>query len=185
MGPYRFAAEQRARYSGDFRTAAREALAGADEQLQLRTEMLCTALQDGLFLGDVVLVRDCLASIEASEDATSLLNQAVIRTGRAGIAALEGRSDDALTDLRVGLDGFDRLGVDYFRAEAILIAVRLLGPGNAELRGLAEEARLVFERLGAKPYLTWLEDALTRSMSDSPAATVDGSRASLGAAEPH
>ena len=56
------------------------------------------------------------------------------------------------------------IGYDFGVARVELDAVLLLGSDAPELRAVAEEARAVFERVGARPYLDWL----TRPRPDRP-----------------
>jgi hypothetical protein len=63
-----------------------------------------------------------------------------------------------------------RLGVPWRQAVFTLALVHALGPGDPELRERAGEAREIFGRLGAKPFLAWLDEALGDPSRESSAA---------------
>jgi class 3 adenylate cyclase/tetratricopeptide (TPR) repeat protein len=81
----------------------------------------------------------------------------------AGIAALEGRSSDAVAGYLDVLQRWQGLGLYFDFARAALDFVLLVGPEVPEARTAAAEARPIFERLGARPYLERLDAALARS----------------------
>ena len=88
-----------------------------------------------------------------------------LRFLRVGLIALEGDSNEALRDGRAVIAEYARLGLPWRQAVATLAPVKVLGPQDAELRERAGEARDTFTRLGAKPFLAWLDAALV----DAPA----------------
>jgi class 3 adenylate cyclase/tetratricopeptide (TPR) repeat protein len=88
----------------------------------------------------------------------------------AGIAALEGRSSDAVAGYLDVLAQWEALGLHFDSARAALDFVLLVGPEIPEARTAAAEARPIFERLGARPYLERLDAALARS--SEPAGVV-------------
>jgi hypothetical protein len=79
---------------------------------------------------------------------------------RAGYAAVDGRADDAVEGFADADARFDELSLQLQRACAALDAVLLL-PDRTELRPAAERARETFERIGARPYLDRLAQALS------------------------
>ena len=86
-------------------------------------------------------------------------------TIRAGIAALEGKRAEALAGYRDAFAGWRALGLAWDEALAVIDAVTLLGPDEPELKAAAEWARATLTRLGAKPYLERLEEALVAKQS--------------------
>jgi len=78
----------------------------------------------------------------------------------AAVAALAGRRDDAIPGFRRALASFRKLRRDFELARVALDMVHLLGPDEPEAAAAAEEARAIFERLRAKPYLDQLDIAL-------------------------
>ena len=92
---------------------------------------------------------------------------------RAGIAALEGRRDDAVGLYRSALAGYRTLGLRFSLAMAILDMAKLLGPDDPAVRSVIDEGRAILEELGARPLLAQLDD-LERGAT-AP-ARADGSR---------
>ncbi|HVA86920.1 MAG TPA: hypothetical protein VNF73_11475 [Candidatus Saccharimonadales bacterium] len=88
----------------------------------------------------------------------------------AGIAALEGRRDEALAGFRDACRRYRELGADFPFAWIVLDALILLGPEEPAIRDQADEARAIFERVRAVPYLEWLDAAL-RQPAHPPLAT--------------
>jgi tetratricopeptide (TPR) repeat protein len=78
----------------------------------------------------------------------------------AGLAAIEGRTAEALTLYRETLRGWRDLRLAWDEALTVVDMVTFLGPGEAEVRTAADWARSTLTRLGAKPYLERLEAAL-------------------------
>jgi class 3 adenylate cyclase/predicted ATPase len=165
----------RARYGGDFRTAVAEFIVAAESYEGLAGPYLASAIPPAVMLGDADELRRLVRRLEALPDSSGRLNAAIIALGRAAILALDGRTDEATGGFRAGWGELGDLGADFFRAEAILVGVTLLGPITSEVRTAAGEARLVFERLRARPYLAWLEDALERPR-ENEGRTVRASR---------
>ena len=79
------------------------------------------------------------------------------RLVEAGVAALEGRLDEA-TGLGIeAVELFEELGWAFVAAEVrlhLLLELR----DRPELRAWADEARATFQRLGNEPYLRWLDE---------------------------
>jgi hypothetical protein len=83
-------------------------------------------------------------------------------SARAGIAALDGRRDEAIAGYRDALARFRAVNHDFDLACTALDFVLLVGPENSSALAAAEEARAIFERVGARPYLEHLEAAMGR-----------------------
>jgi tetratricopeptide (TPR) repeat protein len=85
----------------------------------------------------------------------------LLRTGlAAGIAALEGRRAEAIAAFRGVVGEALERGDGFEAANEALTAVVLLGTDEPSLRALADEARRLFERVGARSYLARLDGAI-------------------------
>ena len=82
------------------------------------------------------------------------------RTIRAGLAALEGRSGDALLAFREALAGWRDLGSPWREALTAITMAMLLDPADPEVRMAAESAREILVRLQAAPFIVRLDAAL-------------------------
>ena len=82
--------------------------------------------------------------------------------------ALDGRGDEALLGYRDALGHLRAIKVDLDLATATLDAVRLLGANDSTLAAAAEEARVVFDRVGARPYLELLQAAMDQLTTERP-----------------
>ena len=79
---------------------------------------------------------------------------------RAGLAALEGRSAEALAMYRDALRAWRDLGLAWDEALTAIDMATVLDPSEPEVRAAAEAAREILGRLGARPFLERLEAAL-------------------------
>jgi hypothetical protein len=82
---------------------------------------------------------------------------ALLATGRAGLAALEGRRGEAIVAYADAVERWRALGCRFDLGLCQLDAARLLGPETPEGATAAEEARRIFEQLGSPPYLAMVE----------------------------
>ena len=78
----------------------------------------------------------------------------------AGLAGLEGRRSEAITGFRDTSRRLSEVGMVLEVALNGLLAVQVLGPADVGARALAEEAREIFGRLGSRPFLRQVDDAL-------------------------
>jgi class 3 adenylate cyclase/tetratricopeptide (TPR) repeat protein len=102
-----------------------------------------------------------LADLQASGFRGAALG-ADITLGRAGIAALEGRSAEAVAGYREALRAYGHLGLAFEQAAAAVDMATLLPSSELtapEPRAAIEAARATLERLGAGPFLDRLERA--------------------------
>ena len=79
---------------------------------------------------------------------------------RAGLAALDGRPADALREAQAVIAEYERLGLPWRQALGTLMLVATVGTGDPEVRALAETAREILARLGARPFLERLDAAM-------------------------
>jgi tetratricopeptide (TPR) repeat protein len=148
----------RAFVAGDLATAYEEAMLGADEP-QAGTFYLDRAARAAIAAADLARAREALERLRADPSIDENVETSRIVT-RAGVAGLEGRRAeaiagylDALARCRARNDAFDaaRYGLEL---------VRLVGLDEPAVRSAAEEARAIFQRVGARPYLETLEAAM-------------------------
>jgi class 3 adenylate cyclase/tetratricopeptide (TPR) repeat protein len=84
---------------------------------------------------------------------------------RAGIAALEGRGEEALAGYREALRTWRDLGCVWDEALCSIDMAVLLDPSLPEVRTAADSAREILTRLGARPFIEKLDAALTRPIA--------------------
>ncbi len=132
--------------------------------------------------GDPFGARDALESSDVSDEIGSVWDMFRIGIG-AGIAALEGRRDEAIGGYREAVRlarQFRALGT---AADLLLDAVHVLGPDDPERAAFADEARALYESAGARAQLDRLDEAMARPSSAprrSSPAVADGATVSGG-----
>jgi len=114
-----------------------------------------------LWLGDVAAAREDVDSLDASGVHGPAI-EADRTTIRAGLAALEGRSADALRLYRDALRAWRDLGLAWDEALCGLDMALLLDPAEPEVRAAADAAREILVRLGAVPFIERLDAAMAR-----------------------
>jgi class 3 adenylate cyclase/tetratricopeptide (TPR) repeat protein len=147
------------------------------EMLRLTTagvaETLMHSLRAALWDRDVAAVRADLEALDASGSFGRAID--ATRAGaRAGIAALEQRTDEALSLYREVLRTWRDLGLPWDEAMTSLDMVLLLRPGSPAVADAAATARRIFTELGATPFIERLDAALDES---TPAAGGSAARA--------
>jgi hypothetical protein len=78
-------------------------------------------------------------------------------TSHAGVAALEGRADEALALYREALALWDELGLHWDHALTALDMLLLVGATDQEEQAAMDVARATFVRLDAKPFISIIE----------------------------
>ena len=111
---------------------------------------------------DMAEAANALAGMEATGSHGQVVKLAKRRTA-AGIAALEGRPDEALASFRAVLVDYRATDLPFLVAQTGLMMAALLDPSQPEVRAAAEEARAVFERLGARAWIDRLDEVLEPS----------------------
>ncbi|HEX5039175.1 MAG TPA: adenylate/guanylate cyclase domain-containing protein [Candidatus Limnocylindria bacterium] len=81
--------------------------------------------------------------------------------GRAMLAAVDGRPQDAIADMREARAVLKRLGVSFEDATYVVLIATVL-PDEPEVRRWAEEVRPLLVELRATPWLGFLDEALAR-----------------------
>ncbi|MDQ3553534.1 MAG: hypothetical protein M3395_03875, partial [Chloroflexota bacterium] len=123
------------------------------------------AARAALTLHDAARARAALDGLEAMGvrgPALNLQREAM----EAGLAALEGRPVEAINGFRDTGRRLKEVGMVLDVALNGLLSVQLLGSTNADARGLAEEAREIFVRMGARPFIQQLDDAVAEPSSE-------------------
>jgi hypothetical protein len=126
------------------------------------------AARAALWLGDAALLRRA-ADFYRSAALPGRVNRIGTITLDAGIAALEGRREDAVSAYREALREFRELGLVVAEADVGLDFVTALGPSAPEALTAAEESRAIYARLGATKWLERL-DALLAQEAGAPRA---------------
>jgi hypothetical protein len=147
----------RAFHAGDFGLACEEALGAAEAEPGVPF-YLAWAMRPALWGRDLARARQVADRLDAAPS-TELDVAAYRLAGRAGIAALEGRVDDAITGYREALSRLRSGGSDFEVART--------------------SARAIFVRVRARPYLEGLDAALAGPTRAATAAEgVTGSEVS-------
>ncbi|MFI5255156.1 MAG: hypothetical protein ACHQ15_06850, partial [Candidatus Limnocylindrales bacterium] len=147
---------------GDFPLARKLAADFARMSHLAAPSMWPYAARCALWSGDATAAAADLEQLDATDRRGPMI-EADRRTIRAGIAALEGRLADAVAGYRDAARRWRDLGVGFDLALCDLDAVRFLGDADPKLaHEAADEARGIFTRLGAKPFLARLDVAVER-----------------------
>lgn len=127
---------------------------------------LCSwfAAHASLWLRDAEGASSDLASLEGTH-AHGPVVKLHKTTIRAGIAALEGRTEEALDLYRDALQGWRDTGLPVLEALTGIDMATLLNPALPEVQTAAASAREIFGRLGARPFLERLDVELARTAS--------------------
>jgi hypothetical protein len=95
---------------------------------------------------------------------------------RAGLAALDGSTQEAIAGFRTAIAGWRDLGLPWDEALTSILFVRLVGTGSPEARAAADAARTILEGLGARRVLDILDASLAeagRGASDAARPAVE------------
>jgi class 3 adenylate cyclase/tetratricopeptide (TPR) repeat protein len=125
---------------------------------------LSIAVRAALWKGDLPAARAAADRLDADID-TSAGTKAARLAARAGIAALEGDPEGAMAGFREAMSLCRATNAHLEYARLTIDLALLVGPGHAFVREAAAEARSIFERVQARPYLEQLDAALTGAES--------------------
>ncbi len=142
---------------GDFRVAIDAARRAAE--LAGDPGHLIGAFRSALWMRDLSAVRELAEGLTAHADSTPVW-KALHAATRGGVAALEGRTREAVNNYLEAIGGWSDVGYDFEAASAALDFAWAVGPEVPKARAAAEEARAVFERVRAKVYLDRLDAVL-------------------------
>jgi tetratricopeptide (TPR) repeat protein len=159
-GSLHFARAQRALIDGDYGLSIDEALLAAEDSA-LRRIYLSGAMRPALWARDLDRAR-YISSLLDAVPATGIDVDSSRAAGRAGVAALEGRIDEAVSGYREAFEGFRLMNAPYLAASFQLDMVVLM-PDHPAAREAAAEARPILERIKARAWLKVLDDALAGS----------------------
>ena len=124
---------------------------------QGRQEARLFAARCALLAGDAAAAKEDLAAAE-SEGVFGRSSDDELMTIRAGIAALEGQSREALSLYREVLREWRDLGLVWDEARCAIDMATLLDPSDPEVAAAADGARVILTSLGATPFLERLDD---------------------------
>ena len=141
---------------GDTQGALRLARRAYEINMQPGATAIGIAIRAAAALGDATAVADALRRIE---DYPGRVERAERREGEAALAALAGRREEALAGFLDAVHQWEDLGFSFEAALTQLTLVRVLGVSDAETRAVADAARTVFERVGARALLDRLAEA--------------------------
>jgi len=158
----------RALLAGEYAEAGQEMLLASDEP-NIGEVYLARAVRAALWGHDVVKAREIADRLDTHPSSAAATIAARI-AARAGIAALEGRSLDAIAGFRDGLARDRATGQDFALACAGLDYALLVGPEEPSVRATAAEARAIFERIRARPYMERLDAAIAGYATDASSA---------------
>jgi hypothetical protein len=98
--------------------------------------------------------------LEATGRGRGGVSDHMIEELRAGIAAVDGRRDEAVQLYRAALAGFRAFGTRFNLALTVLDMATLLGPDDPAVTAVVEEGRAILTELGARLLLDRLDEAL-------------------------
>ncbi|MGZ6258981.1 MAG: hypothetical protein ACXWQ6_10950, partial [Candidatus Limnocylindrales bacterium] len=148
--------------AGDYAVARAHAHEFARVFSQGVAEGYVLAARCALGLRDAAAARDDLERSQPSTRRGRAIDSE--RTGiRAGIAALEGRTEDAMAGYRAALKDQRDLGLEWYEALCTLDVAPLLDPDDPEVRAEVEPTRRILIRLRATPLIARLDGFLAAS----------------------
>jgi class 3 adenylate cyclase/tetratricopeptide (TPR) repeat protein len=146
---------------GDHARAYDAYLRGAAESTTLNAYLMAAASRAAAWQGDPVRLRVTLDRLDANPDVTLYVKAGRLE-GHACLSALDGDVPAAVGGFIAALRSFGQVGARFDQAMCAMTFVRAVGPGVPEALAAAEEARAIFESVGARPYLERLVAELAR-----------------------
>ncbi|MFI5226950.1 MAG: AAA family ATPase, partial [Candidatus Limnocylindrales bacterium] len=163
---------ERAMLRGDYATAVDEGFLSADT-VSAELISLPAAIRAAVWAGDVARAREGSVRLEANPFVASLMTAERVGA-RAGVAAVEGRVDEAIALYREAMTLHRAIDSNFAVARAGLDVVRLVGGSHPVGREVAAEVRAILERVNARAYLDLLDAALAgRGVATQPAIGAD------------
>jgi class 3 adenylate cyclase/predicted ATPase len=154
---------------GDHAAAADLGLRAADEFAPMSALVLEWGCRGALWGRDRERVLRIAARIEAMAE-TGRIAQAGRTAARAAVAAVEGRDGESIAGYREAIRRWREIGEDFSASLAALDLAVAFGPAEPAVREAADEARAVFVRVGAAPFVARLDAALAATGARQPAA---------------
>jgi predicted ATPase len=164
--------------NGDYPKAIRHGLAASVEP-NIGATFLGSAAHAAMWSGDLAAAREIVDLLDRNPS-TEMFARSDRLAARAMVASLEGRREEATGLFRASIELLRKFGGDWMLARRLLDLVVAFGPDDPAAREAAAEARAIFERVAAVPYLAKL-DGMLRPSAGTPAATAgsaEGVRAS-------
>jgi tetratricopeptide (TPR) repeat protein len=152
--------------SGDYATAYRLGMDLAGMQTQNPEVALASAGRAAIWMRDLDKAR-AVAERVAGLQLTGGFTDAQRNHIDAAVAALEGRTDEAVAGFREAVTWLQREEMLFAAATNVVDATVLL-PGHAEVRAWAAEVRPLLVELRARPYLERLDAALVEAPPTTP-----------------
>jgi class 3 adenylate cyclase/tetratricopeptide (TPR) repeat protein len=153
---------------GELNEARAKFVAIAEDDPGVAPEYFPRAATASMWAGDLPSTRELLGRYNETGDFSALAD-ARRATLNAGIAALEGRSAEALALFKEGLRVWRATHSVWDEALCGIAAAELLDPADPPVAEIVASTRSILERLGAKPYLERLNSAVARAAAAAPA----------------
>jgi hypothetical protein len=155
--------------AGEYARARDLLIKAGNEYPPLMGVWLVSAANAAAWAGDAEALRQIRDRLDAYGQASAPWFRGWRAVASAAVAAMEGEVAEATTRFRDALRQLAELGVWFDRAQAASQAVLLVGTEDTEIAAAARDASALFERLGARPELERLNEAMRRAR---PAADV-------------
>ena len=163
-----FARAQRAQIAGDYALAIDQGLLAAKDTA-LRRIYLSLTMRPALWGRDLARARQVADQLDATVETGADVTASRLAS-RAGIAALEGRIDEALAGYRQSLSVFRSIHADWLVAGHELDLIMVVGGDHPAAREAAAEARPILERIKARAWLEVLDAAMARQATEDALA---------------
>jgi hypothetical protein len=149
--------------AGEYARARDLLIQAGNEYPPLMGVWLVAAANSAAWAGDLPALRRIRDRLDAYGQASAPWFRGWRGVASAAVAAMEGNVAEATTRFRAALRQLAELGVWFDRAQAASQAVLLVGTADPEIAAAARDASALFERLGARPEIERLEDAMRRT----------------------
>jgi tetratricopeptide (TPR) repeat protein len=166
--------------AGEHDRAFDEAFGGVDLFSAFAAACLRVAGRAALASGDLDRARQVAARIDALPGSSADL-KLFRAAARAGVAALEGRTQEAVATYRDVVRRALERGEGFEAATDATQLVVLVGAADPAVQAMADDARALFERVGARPWLALLEAAMAGPPVAGHAAVSAEAAATTGA----
>ena len=156
--------------AGEYARARDLLIEAGNEYPPLMGVWLVDAATSAAWAGDPQALRQIRDRLDAYGQASAPWFRAWRAVASAALAAMEGHEAEATGRFREALRQLADLGVWFDRGRAASQAVLLLGTDDPEIAAAAREASALFERLGARPDLDRLGQAIREARAAGVAA---------------
>ena len=146
---------------GDRASGFELALQSAAASLEMRFSGGLLAARIAIAMGDRERLRRAV-SVAESDIARGAWIDAVRRSLQAATAAMDDRPEAALSGYRQSLAALRTLGAAWTEALAVIEMATVLDPASADVISAGETAREILTTIGARPFISMLDQALAR-----------------------